>query len=362
MNEKILICGAGQGGHAIAGYAATLGNEVSLYTHTPKKAEIISSNGNKIKLTGILDGEAQLRSITTNLQEAVSDNKYIFIITDATVHKYYAERLAPILTDQQVMLISPGIGGALEFLNLVNSINPDANIGVSETDTLVYACKVPEIGTSYIKTEKKSIIYSSVPNAEGIAGLLNELYPQFEDVGNPLMGLDDSPVFHIVGMLYNAHRILNKEDFNFYIGGTTEESAEIMEEMDAERCEVARAVGIEPRTVREWLNIAYGVEMSSLFNMIHATPPYQNTPEIPNRSPAPKTLFHRYLLEEIPLRAVPTVSIARIFDIPTPRYEEMVGRARELTGIDFWKTGRTLEDMGLTEQDIKRWTNSHTWR
>ena len=137
MNEKILICGAGQGGHAIAGYAATLGNEVSLYTHTPKKAEIISSNGNKIKLTGILDGEAQLRSITTNLQEAVSDNKYIFIITDATVHKYYAERLAPILTDQQVMLISPGIGGALEFLNLVNSIeNIKRNYGLDLQEKL----------------------------------------------------------------------------------------------------------------------------------------------------------------------------------------------------------------------------------
>jgi opine dehydrogenase len=163
-------------------------------------------------------------------------------------------------------------------------------------------------------------------------------------------------------MIKNANRILNQENFNFYIDGISPEYAIYMEEMDKERYAVAKAVGLEPRTVTEWLNVAYGVPKGSLYEMIQKTPPYINTPENSNRSPAPRTLYHRYLLEEIPLRAVPTVEIAKIFGIPTPKYDEMINSACELTGVDFWKTGRTLDDMGLTKQDVLDWKNTYCKR
>ncbi len=359
--KNILICGAGQGGHAFAAYAALKGHDVTLYTHTPNKAEKINSQGNKIKLSGIYEGEAQLKDVTTDLESAVAVNDHIFIITDATVHKYYAENMAPHLNKQDVILVSPGIGGSLEFQNLVSKLNPQSNISVTETDTLVYACKTPEIGHSYIKIEKNSMLGATVAASPSLKSILYDLYPQFIDTNNPLMGLDDSPVFHIVGMLKNADKILNEENFNFYIDGIRPDVAEYMEKMDAERYKVAEAMGMEPRTVNEWLNLAYDVPMADLYTMIQNTPPYQNTPEVPNRSPAPKTLFHRYLMEEIPLRAVPTIKIAEILGIETPLYREMVSDACHLTGVNFWKSGRTLSDMGLSKKDINNWTHNYTW-
>ncbi|MBU1974875.1 MAG: NAD/NADP octopine/nopaline dehydrogenase family protein, partial [Nanoarchaeota archaeon] len=130
--------------------------------------------------------------------------------------------------------------------------------------------------------------------------------------------------------------------------------------MDEERKAVAVAVGIQPRGIRGWLNQVYDVPMATLHEMVQNTPAYQNTPEIPNRSPAPKTLFNRYLLEEVPLRAVPTVEIARIFRIPTPLYEHMIDESCKLTGIDFWKTGRTLKDMGLDHSEVRGWKNRYS--
>ena len=239
MKNNILICGAGQGGHAIAAYSALMGNEVTLYTHTPKKAEIINEKGNKLTLSGLYNAEVQLNDVTTDLEAAVKNNENIFIVTDATAHQYYAENMAPYLTNQNIILVSPGVGGALDFTQRVKKINLDSDISVSETDTLVYACKVPEIGHSYIKTEKNSILYSTVPEDRDIGGLIHNLYPQFQNANNTLMGLDDSPVFHIVGMLKNSDRILNQEDFNFYIDGATKEATELMEKMDNERREVA---------------------------------------------------------------------------------------------------------------------------
>jgi opine dehydrogenase len=361
MKEKIAICGAGQGGHAMAAHLSMMGNYVTVYTHTPNKAESIEQKGNTITVSGKLEGEILLQGgVTTNLIDSIKDKDYIFIVTDATVHKYFAQNLAPYLSNQNVILISPGVGGAMEFAHEVRKVNSNEKITVSETDTLMYACKVPEIGSSYIKEIKQSILYATVPTkGKTIDDFIQTAYPFFENAGDPLMGLDDSPVFHIVGMLKNSKRILNEEDFNFYIDGITPEYADYMVSMDKERCEVASAVGLKPRTVREWLNIAYGVEMDSLYNMIQNTQPYQNTPTIPNRSPAPKTLYHRYVLEEIPLRAVPTVEIAKIFGIQTPKYEEMINKACEITGVDFWKTGRTIHDMGITEKDLFSWKDTY---
>lgn len=362
--NKILICGGGQGGHALAGYFSLIGNEVTFYTSSPKKKEEFRKKSNVLSITGVIEGKTKLREVTSELESAISGQDYIFIVTDATAHKHYARKLAPFLFNQRVVLISPGVGGAMSFAHEVRKTNPNEDISVTETDTLVYACKVPEIGHSHIKSIKKEILYATVPSGKEtrINGFINDVFPQFKDTHNPLMGLDDSPVFHIVGMVKNHHRISDGEDFNFYIDGITPEIADYMEEMDQERCQVAEAMGMLPRAVKEWLHLAYDVKVDDLFTMVQNTPPYKNSSANHNRSPAPKTVYHRYLLEEVPLRAVPTVSIAEILRIETPKYKEMINQASEITGIDFWKCGRSIEDMGLTAKDILNWPNEYSWR
>jgi len=353
--RNITVVGAGNGGHAIAGYTSLLGNNVVLLTSNPNKKTIIRENGNKIKLNGIIHGEGLLRDVTTDVRRAVTHADLIFIVTDATAHKIYAKKMAPHLTEQDIVLSSPGVGGALEFYHIIRNMNPNQMATVSETDTLIYACKVPETGTSLIKAQKNSIIYTTIPQRASIESDIQRIYPQFKDVHEPLMGIDDSPVFHICGMIFNSDRIRNREDFNFYIEGITPDVTKFMEEMDNERCKVAERLGIEHRTIKQWLNVAYGVDLSDLYTMIQNTPPYQNTAEMHNRSPAPKTLHHRYLLEEVLLRAVPTVSIAEVLGVEMPKYKEMIRRATELTHIDFLHEGRKLENMGLTSDQIKNW-------
>ncbi|MBU1199214.1 MAG: NAD/NADP octopine/nopaline dehydrogenase family protein [Nanoarchaeota archaeon] len=353
--RKITVVGAGKGGHAIAGYTALLGNEVTLLTHTKRKADIMKERNNQILLQGIINGEAQLKETTMNVESAVRDSELIFIVTDATAHQAYAKKMAPYLQNQKVILISPGVGGALEFYKIIKEFNPEADVTVSETDTLIYACNVPQIGESHIKAQKNSIIFTTMPENKSIESEIQRLYPQFKDVNEPLMGVDDSPVFHICGMIFNADRINKKEDFNFYIDGITPDVARYMEEMDEERCEIAKALGISYRPIKQWLNIVYGVPVSDLYMMIQHTPPYQNTLEMPNRSPAPKSLIHRYLIEEILLRAVPTSSIGKALEIETPKYDEMIQRATDLTGINFREQGRKIEDMGLNQEQIINW-------
>ena len=348
--SKVLVCGLGQGGHAISAHLSNIGHDVSLYSHTPAKVDKIKNQNNKINVTGLFDGSFKISDITGNLEEAIKDKDFLFIVSDANSHRYYAEKIANYLINQRVILVSPGIGGAMSFYNIINKKNPDNNIYVSETDTLMYACKVKDVGLVDIKNEKNEMIYTTFPDKDKVSSeFLESAYPQFSYIKNSLMGLDDSPVFHIVGMIKNADRILNREDFNFYIDGINEETGALMENMDKERCRVAEAVGLKPRNINDWLHNVYGVKKESLHEMIKNTPPYQDKNGT-NRSPAPKTLYHRYLMEEIPLRAVPTVSIAKIFGIEIPIYEKMIDEASSLIGVDFWRVGRTIEDMGLNQE------------
>jgi opine dehydrogenase len=349
----VAIIGAGQGGHALSAVLSEGGMRVGLITRTPQKAYEIIKRGNRIKLSGIREGEYELSLVTTDLSEAKNAG-LIILSTDATAHMNYAGRMARHLTDQEVLLISPGIGGSLAFYQRARKANPECNITVSETDTFMFACKVPEIGHSHIKAEKCHMLYASHPKkATRTDDMLKTAFPYFTKLEDTLeVGLSDSPVFHIVGMLHNSLRILNQESFNFYIDGLTPEASERAEKMDEERVRVANALGIETLHVNDWMHQAYGVPMGSLYDMIQQCPPYQNTQENPNRSPAPKTLFHRYLLEEIPLRAVPMLEIGEILGVETPLYKEAISDAYAITGINFFRSGRKIRDMGLQPEDI----------
>jgi len=349
----VAIIGAGQGGHALSAVLSERGMNVGLITRTNSKVNEFKRKGNKIRVSGIREGEYNLSLVSSDISN-IEKTKQIILVTDATAHTTYATRMANYLTDQEILLISPGIGGSLTFYERAKKVNPEIDIVVSETDTFMFACKVPEIGYSHIKAEKSHMLYASHPKKSPlIDDMLNTTFPYFTKMEDTLsVGLSDSPVFHIIGMLQNAERILNKEDFNFYIDGITPEAAERAEKMDDERIRIANALGINTLHIRNWVNEAYGVPLGSLYEMIQQCPPYQNTEENPNRSPAPKTLFHRYLLEEIPLRAVPTIEIANILGIEAPLYNEAIKEAYTVTGINFYRSGRKLKDMGLIPNDI----------
>jgi opine dehydrogenase len=360
---RALVCGAGNGGHAIAAHLALIGLDVTLYTRTKAKYHRLRELGNRIRLSGIDNRTATLANVTMDIAEAMEGQDKVLLVTTATAHDFYADLIAPYATSQDFILMCPGVGGALSFASRIHRLNPTADITVAETDTLIYACRMREPGECFVKGKKNEIIYTTWPeNRHDIDSFIHATYPEFQPNPNPLMGLDDSPVLHIVTMTQNAKRIANGESFNFYLEGITPAIADYMERMDAERCQVATAMGLQPRTISKWIESAYGVSPGSLYEMIQRTPAYMNGPGQPNQWPAPDTFHHRYLLEEVPVRAVPTVEIATALGIETPLYREAVDNASRLTGIDFWRTGRTINDMGLTAEDVRSWRDLYLSR
>ena len=63
--------------------------------------------------------------------------------------------------------------------------------------------------------------------------------------------------------------------------------------------------------------------------------------------PAPATLDHRYLTEDVPCGAVPVASLGRQLGVDVNVTDRCVELAAALSGRDFRATGRSVERLGL---------------
>lgn len=351
------VIGIGQGGHAFASYLKKTGHDVSFYNRPhdypeEDKVKILNSRDNVIDVTGPqFEGSFKIDTVTSDIGEAIKGRDIIMVSTTADAYRELAEKMGPFMHDDQMIVFHcSGIGGSLEFYETLRRNGYNVDVIPADVDTLIYGCKTNETGKILVKSVKNKMIMGSLHNggASRISRKISNIYPQFEPTNDVLEpGFGDTPCFHTAGIIFNSERIERGEDFNFYIEGITPDIAKYMEEMDAERVEVADALGIDTWTVMEWLNEAYGTPLGNLHPMLQETEPYQYN------APAPKSLNHRFINEEFPTKLVPQTIIAQILGVKTPKTEEMIEEASKLTGIDYMETGRNLEALGLTERDVE---------
>ncbi|GAH50321.1 unnamed protein product, partial [marine sediment metagenome] len=61
----------------------------------------------------------------------------------------------------------------------------------------------------------------------------------------------------------------------------------------------------------------------------------------------PWTVQNRYLTEDIPVGTYVAYQLAKKFGIETPVIESVIRLGSVVCGIDFFKTGRSLDDLGI---------------
>jgi len=376
--KQITVFGAGNAGIAEATrikfqfpeIKVVLYNRISNETSREKLA--LLQHQKAFHLTGIYQGKAKPDVITSRLDEAVKGSGIIVITTTANAHGSVASQIAPYLSDGQIILIFAG-GIDSKFL-MAKKIREDgctADVTFADADTFIYATKIMELSPGKIDLlvkARKQKLYLSVLPFERMSHVLhlleNSIYPdQFIGCYDPLQaGINDGPGLHIIGIIMQRRRIEAHEDFNFYLG-LTEEMTETIEELDAERIAVAHAMGIRKcPTTCDFLHTSYNIPLTaggherSLFDMVHDEgTPYYNPLGGPIRSPAPKSMNHRYLYEEVMTRVVPLYYMAEAIGIDTPLHKRIIEEAGKILNRNYFKEGRNLDDLGLSPQDILNW-------
>jgi len=345
----VAILGAGNGAHAMAGHLALQGFPVKLYNRFEHEIVHMREQGG-VHVEGVVEGFGRLDLVSTDIAPVIEGADIIMVVVPAFAHRFMAEVCAPHLGEDQVVILNPGrTGGALEFTHVLRQRGVKAPVVVAEAQTLIYACRISGPARVQILGIKKEVPLAALPARDTTAALAlaRQLYPQFVPAANVLeTSLDNiGAVFHPSIMVLNANRIEAGEDFDFY-QGMTPMVAGFLEVIDSERMAVARAYGVRVESARDWLMRAYeGIHGDTLYERIQSNRAYAGLK-------APKTLYMRYLTEDVPCGLVPIVSLAEVAGIETPASRGIVDVACSLLRRDFWVEGRTRKNLGLDSLSV----------
>jgi len=339
------VIGAGNGGQSVSAHLAMMGYHVRLYDISSDTVNAINHQGG-IHLDGVVQGFGKIDLATTDLGHAVNGAHTIMVIAPAMAHRHIAKSLGPFLQDGQLIVLHPGATcGALEFVQVLKDEKCRAKVTIGETNSLIYACRSSRPGQATILGIKKKLLVAALPASKSsqVASHLNTAYPQIHAADNVFVTSFDStnPIVHPAPILLNTGRIESREEWLFYWDGFTPTVGAFVENMDAERIAVGKALGIDLWSCREQYKIEYGVNEKTLSEAVKKTEAYADIK-------GPHSLETRYLLEDIPMGLVPLAAIGKHLNVPVERMETIIKLGEFILGKDLTHTGRTLERMGLS--------------
>jgi opine dehydrogenase len=91
--------------------------------------------------------------------------------------------------------------------------------------------------------------------------------------------------------------------------------------------------------------MSYNVEEKNLYKAIQKNEDYKTID-------APITIQHRYLYEDIPTGLVPVSSLGEKFEVDITNSKTIINLASSILNVDFYKAGRTVENLGLEDYDV----------
>lgn len=354
---RFCVLGAGHGGTAMAAHLALMGFQTNLYNRSEERLAPIKLMGGIELLRHEPDavpyGMGRLNRVTTDPAEALQDADILMVVVPANAHRYMAEACAPHLRDGHIVVLNPGrTGGALEFSHVLRRHGVTADVIVAEAQTFIYASRSVNPAQVQVFRVKNSIPVAALPayRTPEVVKALKSAFPQFVPGDNVIKtSLDNiGAIFHPAVTVLNSARIESTHgDFEYYIDGVTESVSHVLEALDAERVEVAAAMGFNAITARQWLYFAYDAAGGTLHQAMRANSGYYGIK-------GPHHLDHRYLKEDVPMSLVPIASLGDMLDVETPTIDSIIHLACLLSQFDYWADGRTVERLGLAGLSLKQ--------
>jgi opine dehydrogenase len=297
--------------------------------------------------------------VTNQIEEAVGGADVIMTTTPTNAFDYFAQILAPLLEQGQVLFFNPGQGGGgLSFHRWLRQYGGPPVRSV-ETSSLTYGTRTPEPGKTWIKTEVKNLMTGAFPSkdTEELVAYVRQLYPVLKPARNVLETTlyDLNAIEHPPGMVCNAGWIEHTwGGFRFYYEGLTPSVCRVIEDIDEERLEIIRA--LNRRTgwdipVKSFPEIFYEHEYTSV-------PPTGERGIIPAQqaaAPGNKVTKCPATLDDVGYGLVPIRDIGNALGVETPYIDALIRIASSLMAQDYFETGITLEKMGLADIPVGGW-------
>jgi opine dehydrogenase len=364
--DLIAVLGGGNGGHAVAANLSLAGFRVNFF-ELPQFSESFEKvlRTKEIRIEGVsIDGTAKLNIATTDIQEAIKDVEVIFVITPAFGHKAMAEICAPFIQDGQIIVLMPGSGGSLEFVKIFKQKKVGREATFAETCTLPYGARLK--GPGHVSVLINAVILPTgvLPSKKTgeVISKLKQFYPMITPAKDVLEAAinNPNPIVHPVATLLNAGRIEHsKGEFYLYAEGMTPAVARAYESLNQERLAICKTLGYK---LYHWDNLEFNdynlgeAEEECRYRILNTSMDAAFGKDgiyAGIKMKGPEHLKDRFVTEDVPYGMVLLSTLGDILGVPTPTHDAVIQLASVINRTDYWKTGRGMKQLGLSNLDKK---------
>lgn len=337
--KKIGVVGGGSTGHTVATVLSIWGHEVHL-CDSEAYAEILNQTAalERMKLVGSMgEASAKINMVTTDVGKALADVDLVICCTIANRDRETAEMISPYLNENSVVLLSSGGLGSYIYRKIFDAKGL-TNVIVGESCGNLFPCRlegtdVVRVGLPLMKKNVAAFPYSDTPKLiEAFEGVF-----EFNAASCILEAALNGPnlIGHIVLTLLNAGAIENATD-TYYVfqQGVCRSAMNLADAMFAEKKQVMDALGLPAGaspsgTYRKYLD--------------PENHDYDNFKQLAG----PDQVTNRYISEDTPTLVCLFISVAEALGIEVPTFKAMERIASAVNQADYYKEGRTLENLGL---------------
>lgn len=352
-HEAVTILGGGNTAFSAAANLTLRGYKVILYEIPGFEASLAPVKGTStIHLKGVAgQGAAVIHRMTTDIEEALRASDLVLLIVPAYAHRPFAEVCASHLRKGQIVVLTPGTLGTLEWARILREAGTTGVI-LAETDTAPYVCRktAPDTATIWGVVLHLGLGVLPATETEGVRELLEPLFPGVSCYPDVMAcGLSAlNPVVHPAGVLMNAGRVeYARGEFYFYEEGISPSVAKVIMQVDAERRATAKALGYDlcPADEAFW-RVGFGPK-GDLWATINGS-------RMLTQLKAPGTLDSRWLTEDMPYGLAVWSSIGAQYGVDTPVMRSFVNIGSVVMGFDGWTSGRGMKELGIAGMQKKQ--------
>lgn len=344
--HTVFVCGAGHQGLSMSAHLALNGVQVNLWNRTQKNIQEVLDTG-IIHCSGIVNGDAKIARVSTNIADVVAD--FVMVTTPSSAYKDVVKALTPYVHSDMVIVLNPGrTFGAIEFAEELKKNGIKKLPQIAETQTIVYTCRKSGKNSTNIFALKNDVEIAAIKGSDikYIMALMPDcLRAYFKPVKSvALTSLSNiGMVLHCAPVMMNVGWIeCEKVEFKYYYDGISKSVAHLLEKIDAERRAVAKAGAFEVESLKEWIERTYLVTGKNLYECIRNNEAYREID-------APPTINSRYIFEDVPNGLVPVETMGIEYGVPTPNITTIINLACSVMDADYRTTGRKFTSTQLSE-------------
>lgn len=340
--RTICIIGAGNAGYALAAELTLSGYEVILY-EDPEFEENLSPirKAGGIELSGIgKNGFAQIKKLTTKIDEAIRDAELVIIATQALAHETVVEKCVPHVKDGQIFVFLPGYYGSILLPKAMKERGSNRTIAVGESRTLLYGCSrvIGEAKANIQLISESHIAALPADYTQSVVDIMNELFPgRFHPAKNVLeIALNAAGLFQTAMSIMSASWIEAGGPFYHFKQGYSKSVMKVLEILWQEKKAILDSL-----------------DLSDIFPYTKLSELVLNSTKDQLTIQRPDSLQHRFVSENCPFRLVPMASLGDLLGISAPVTKALIVLASAINGVNYFKEGRTMEKLGLGGLSIR---------